>query len=498
MGDPNDESRGSEFARHAANYLLGGAAAAIVGFGTTALLTRLLNPGEFGILEIFLSIIPVFAVLVEINLRGALSRYYLEETGDFDDFLKTILLFLGGLVIVNLGVAWVLREPLAGFYRIAPELFFVGVVCAALTVPWNLNWKLMVAQMNSAAYSRLRVLRDVIILGIAAIWLFSLPPGTEAAPTRHVGMIYATLVGNLIIAVGLLWRLLRVASGGAFRRRHLNYALAFGIPLIPHALSGHILTLFDRIVVMQVEGDVSTGLYSFAYKVGMGMNMVVGAMNQAWLPVFVRARNREQHSLIHGMAWRYAMAVAALAVVLVLFAREAAMILADERYMEALNLVPIIVLSYVMLFMYTIYANYSFYVRSTWLISAATFVAAAANVVLNYLLIPRFGYVAAAWTTLASYGLMFVMHYMAARFVLGEKVPPLWPQLVCFMAAAGASAGVVAMEQAIDNFWVALLAMKLPLGALLVGGFLVFRRRLASSYNEDIDDVESADEGSDG
>ncbi len=484
--DSPTDTPSREFKRHAVNYLLGGGAASVISVGPTSLLTRTLTVGEYGILQIFLSIIPVFGVLVEWNIRGAVNRYYLEETDDFPDFLKSCIYFLGGLSVVNLGIFWMLRAPLGRFYEISPTLFYLGVVGAVATVPWNLNWKLFVAQMKSAAFSRLRVIRDALLLVVSAIWLFSLPETPAAgAPARHLAVVYATLVVNLSVGLWLMVRLLRIASAGRVQRRHLVYAISFGLPLIPHALSGFVLTFFDRIVVIQVEGDEAAGLYSFAYQVGMGVNMIVVAMNQAWLPIFIRARNREQYPLIDAMAWRYAAAVSALSLVVVLFAQEAAMILGDERYMAALPLVPIVVLGYVAVFMYTMYSNYSFYLRRTILISAATLVAAVANVVLNYVFVPRYGFVAAAWTTLACYLLMFAMHYIVARVVLNERVPPLLPQLAAFGAAALAAAAFTALQQRIDDYWTTLLLVKLPLAALVVGVFLHFRDRLKAAVDDD-------------
>ena len=45
-------------------------------------------------------------------------------------------------------------------------------------------------------------------------------------------------------------------------------------------------------------------------------------------------------------------------------------------------------------------------------------IAAAVNILLNYMLIPSYGYKIAAWTTLASYGLLFVLHYLTSRYYL--------------------------------------------------------------------------------
>ncbi|TNF32240.1 MAG: hypothetical protein EP329_10905 [Deltaproteobacteria bacterium] len=463
-GDPASAS----FFRHARNYLLGSAAAGVIGFLTVSVLTRLLTKEEYGVLKVFLSVVTIFGVLVELNLRGAVNRYYLEETDDFPSFLKSVLVFLGGFTLFNLTWAWLLRGPLGEFLELDPLLAFLAVAVAIVLVPWNLNWKLMGARLESAQYSALRVLRDAVLLGVGAAWILNLPKVDHGLGGREYGMVWGTLAVNGAFAIYLLVKLARVARPGRYAKHHLRYALSFGVPLVPHALSGFILATFDRVIIQQLKGEGDAGLYSFAYDVGAVMQMVVVAMNQAWLPIFTLLRNRERHAQIHRTATTYSQVLVALALVIVLFAHELAYLLGGDRFSDALPIIPIVVMSYVALFLYNVYSNHSFYLRRSGLISLATLVAGAVNVALNYLLIPDYGYAVAAWTTLASYLLMFAGHYAVARWVLKEDVTPVLPLLGWFALGGLATAGIVLAEDALDDLWLTFFAVKLPALALLV------------------------------
>jgi O-antigen/teichoic acid export membrane protein len=468
----------ASFFRHARNYLLGSVAAGVVGFLTVSVLTRLLTKEEYGVLKVWMSVVTIFGVIVELNLRGAVNRYYLEETDDFPSFLKSVLLFLAAFTLFNLTWAWFLRGPLGDFLELDPLLAFLTVVVAIVLVPWNLNWKLMGARLESAQYSALRVLRDAVLLGVGAAWILSLPAVDEGVGGREYGMVWGTLAVNGAFSAYLLVKLWRTARPGPFSRSHLRYALAFGVPLVPHALSGFILQTFDRVIIQQLEGEGAAGLYSFAYDVGAVMSMVVIAMNQAWLPIFTLLRNREQHERIHRTATTYSQVLVAVALVIVLFAHELAYLLGGERFSEALPIIPIVVMSYVALFMYNVYSNHSFYLRRSSLISLATLIAGVVNVVLNYALIPHYGYAVAAWTTLGSYLLMFALHYALARWLLREPVTPVLPILGWFALGCAASAGIVFAEDAIGDLWLTFFAVKLPALGLL-GAWAVRAYRLA-------------------
>lgn len=473
---PTDVGAGG-LLRHARNYLSAGAVTAIAGFATVPILTRLLTVEEYGYLGIFNSMVAVFVIVLGLNLHGAISRYYLERTEDFPDYVRTTLSFLGVAIAVELLLAFALREPLGALFEVPGTLFFAVALVAASQVPWQLNWKVLAAQMQSGAYARLNAIRSVAepVAGIACIialylWQTDAPLrfGDDRDPLPlglHWGQIGGFLLVGLAFAFVLGRRLWQIGAAGRANRAHLRYALGFGIPLMPHTLSAYVLNLFDVIIINMVAGAEPAGLYAFAYAIGAITKSVVSAMNQAWLPVFTDHRTAGRYDKIDRMAGSYARYVYCAALLVVLFAQEVALVLADDRYHVALPLVPVIVFGYVALFLYTLYANHSFFLRRTGLISMATVVASAVNIGLNFWLIPIHGMVAAAWTTLVSYLVLLAMHFITARVVLRERVVPLSRVMPGYLVAAGLALGYVIAADAIEHYWITLLAVKLPLAA---------------------------------
>jgi O-antigen/teichoic acid export membrane protein len=460
------------FLAHSRNYLMSEVLVGIISFASIPILTRLLTRAEYGELSLFLSAVAVFSLLLELNLRGAIQRYWLEGTNDFRDFLATNLIFLTLLTVFNLGWIWFARAPLAEFFRLSPEVFYLAVLCSATRLPWNLSWKLLTAQQRSARYAVLNTARSAAHFAVGVTWVYLL------SRDRYLGQIYALVVVGAVFAVWLGLRLVHEAWGGRFRLGHLRYALWFGIPLLPHALSGYVLDFFDRVIVAQIEGEDATGLYSLAYDVGKVMNVVVVSTNQSWQPIFIGLRAKGELGAIERLAGTYAKYVYFIAVILVLFAPEIVMAMAERRYYMAIDLIPVIVFGYVAVFLYTVYSGYSFYLRRTGWISLATLLAGGLNIALNYWAIPIWGYVAAAWTTLASYVLLFVFHYLIARFVLREPVLRLQAVLPWLAVAVAVSVAYLAVSRAIDHYWITLLAVKVPLLGLLVAAIL--RTRLGA------------------
>ena len=105
-------------------------------------------------------------------------------------------------------------------------------------------------------------------------------------------------------------------------------------------------------------------------------------------------------------------------------APEALMILAPNAkdYWVAKWVIPPVALGTLAQYFYTNYVNLELFHKKTPLIALSSIFAAIVNYLLNYIAIPRFGYIAAAYTTLLSYIFLMFFHYIATVFVLKEKV----------------------------------------------------------------------------
>ena len=107
----------------------------------------------------------------------------------------------------------------------------------------------------------------------------------------------------------------------------------------------------------------------------------------------------------------------------VLIGPEFVMLLASKQYWEGIKIIPPIVLSNYLIFAYTLYVNIEHYHKKTPYITINTVIAACCNILLNYFLIPKFGYVAAAYTTLFSYSVALILHAIYAKRLENELYP---------------------------------------------------------------------------
>ena len=403
------------FFYHSKNYLIAEFFNKGIVFLTIPIFTYLLSPEDYGVISIYAAIISIFIVFMGLNFHTSVARRYHEDTNDFDAFFGSNITFLTLLNIILILVFFLLKEYLATFFAIDSHIFFIAIIVSSLSIFMQIELSYLQTSQQSKKYVTILVIRNILLTIGAIIWIYILEDN------KYLGKVYSELIIMSIIFIFVIRDLLKIAKFN-FDKKYIKYSLSYGIPLIPHTLSGLILLQADRIIINQISGSYETGLYSFAFNVGMIMSVFVTSFNNAWIPIFYKDLKENAYSKIQNASNKYVKIIFIVTLVLILFSKEIVMIMADEKYYDALEIVPIIILGFTMVYLYTLYANYAFYRKKTGLISLFTFIAGVINVGLNYLFVPKYGYVAAAWTTLFSYLILFLLHYINVRFILKEQV----------------------------------------------------------------------------
>jgi len=406
--------KSSGFFNHSKNYLLAEFFNKGILFLTIPIFTYLLSPEDYGIISIYAVVINIFIVLIGLNFHTSVARRYHEEANDFSEFMGSNIIFLSIFNLCIILFLFFIKDSLASFFTIDNNVFFIAIIVSSLSVFLQIELSYLQTSQQSKKYVKILVIRNILLTVGAIVWIFLLEDN------KYLGKVYSELLIMSFIFIFVIRDLIKISKFN-FDKKFIKYSLAYGLPLIPHTLSGLILLQADRIIINQVAGSYETGLYSFAFNVGMIMSIFVTSFNNAWIPIFYKDLKESAYDKIQSTANKYIKIIFIVALVLILFSKEIVIIMANEKYYDALEIVPIIILGFTFVYLYTLCANYAFYRKKTGLISLFTLIAAVINVFLNYIFIPKYGYIAAAWTTLFSYFILFLLHYGNVKFILKEQ-----------------------------------------------------------------------------
>ena len=174
----------------------------------------------------------------------------------------------------------------------------------------------------------------------------------------------------------------------------------------------------DRIMIDKMVGKTEVALYGLAYSIGMLVQLFISGMNSALTPWMYSKIKKGDIRSMRKVLQLLSVVVVGIAVALMLISPELVLIFGSPKYREAVYVIPPVAASVFFIFIYNILSMPQFYYEKTQFLMAASMAAAGANVVLNFIFIRLFGYIAAGYTTLACYMLYSVGHYIVSKRIL--------------------------------------------------------------------------------
>ena len=378
------------------------------------LYTRYLSPAEYGIVALTVTCTVVLGLLYPLGLRGALSRTYYAGGSDEERKERIGTLWIAmvlsaaamALLLDRVGpslAAAVLPEvPFHPYLRLAVWTAFLGVLGVTPLV-------LLQAQERALAYVLLTMWTAVATTGVT-VWLVVRGGGAE-------GYLRGALIGAGLAAVPYL-ALTMGQIRPVFRWSVLVPALAFSLPLVPHALAGWALEMSDRAILTRLIPLRDVGVYSLGYQLGAAMGLLTTAFNAAWVPFLfgtLKDEGEAAHPRLARLVTYYGVALCFIGLGWSLLVEHAITLIAGPEFRAAYRITPWVVGGYVFSGLYLIPTNLLFWRQRTRVIPLVTLAAGAANIGLNLWLVPRYGAIAAAWSTLAAYAILLVLTWWSAE-----------------------------------------------------------------------------------
>ena len=233
-----------------------------------------------------------------------------------------------------------------------------------------------------------------------------------------IGYLKGDLFSKLIIAPIFIIISLHIVELKFCIRKFIN-TIKFSLPMIPGILSAWMLNLSDRVIIEKYFSLGELAQYSVAFKISSIILLLFGAVNMAYVPYFYeKAKQPDQTSAKNVLSFFNYIFVTVIiygSFYLALYSNDIIGILLDSRYHSITFLIPIFVIS-VVLNLITGFINLMFnqHKKSIQLM-LITLLGAVVNVILNYLLIPKYGLYGAAFTTLISSTLIFLFSLIFSR-----------------------------------------------------------------------------------
>ncbi|OOM75812.1 polysaccharide biosynthesis protein [Clostridium puniceum] len=396
-------------------YLVGNLFNKGISFLTVPIFTRILSTYDYGIVTTYTSWIGILSMILGFALHMGIRASFIDNKEKVDDFIS-VTSFFTIVSSASIGLIVVLGIILL---RVNISLTLI-ILCLfesfSSAIIQDYSYYLMMKYCYKFR-TFLMILPNLIgtIASILAI-LF------VVKTNLYMGKIIPNSIINIIFCISLLILIFR-KSHMLTNWNYLKYGLTISVPLIIHGISLNILSQSDRIMITWLADASQTGIYSIVYNFGMIATVITTSLEGGWIPWFTEKLKVRDIKSINNLVIDYVNLMTYAMVFLLLVGPEILKILASKTYWEGISIIPPVILANYLIFMYTLYVNVEHFYKRTIYITVNTLISAATNLMFNYIFIPQYGYVAAAYTTLASYLLSFILHAKYAKKLEADLYP---------------------------------------------------------------------------
>ncbi len=265
------------------------------------------------------------------------------------------------------------------------------------------------------------ILNTALTVSLNILFLVGFGMGIE-------GYVLSIILADFLSAIFLVFvaRLYRAFMPRKINRKQMGELLRFCLPLVPSTVFWWITSVSDRYMVAYFVSDAENGLYSVAYKIPTLLTYVVTIFNDAWKLSAVSDADGEERTKFYSKVFRYYIAVMFMGgVALVVSAQLSSAILFDESYHAAWIYIPILSAATVFTSLDTFMGSAYFTVKKTSMSLWTSLVGAILNIMLNALLIPKYGAMGASVATFVSYFVVFMIRALTMKRFIPFKLYPV-------------------------------------------------------------------------
>lgn len=378
---------------------------------TTPLFTRLMTTEDYGISATFTSWFTLLNVVCSLNLWYSVGRAKIDFPKKLNEFIGSmqLLALLFTLALESCAILFIdqvsdileLDQPLV----IALFVYLLAYPAVQLT---QAKFKYLYNYKGNIAIT---VYTTVVTACLSVVFILNMP--------NHMalGKVLGAVVSTGILAV-VIWFIILRDKYVKIDLTYWKYALKISVPLILNSISLNILAQSDRLFITKFNGAHYTAIYSLAYSYAILINIILNAINEAWLPWFhdtlndgmIRDIRNNVKPLVGLGCW--------IGVGCIAIAPEAIAILGGNSYKDGIWAVPPVTVGVVCSYVFQHYEHIELHLKKTWYISAGTVITAVINIALNYIFVPIYGFVAAAYTTLFCFFLLMFAHHAITHFIM--------------------------------------------------------------------------------
>lgn len=397
------------------------------------------SSGGYGVITNVYAYTALLLVILTFGMETTFFRFVNKEGANPMRTYSTVLIMVGSVALLFVALVLAFINPVSSFmgYSAHEEYVAVMAACVAIDAFQCIPFAYLRYKHRPWKFVALKMLFIVLNITLNIVYFMVLPamysnPSTHGFaasvydPNVGVGYVFRLNLFCTAIITFFFWKEL-TGFRWVFDKILFRKMLSYSWPILLLGITGILNQTADKILFPIVspgaEGHVQLGIYGAAAKIAMIMAMITQAFRYAYEPfVFGSAKEKGSRDT-YAKAMKYFIIFTLLAYLVVVGYLDVLKYIIGRDYWEGLKVVPVVMAAEIMM---GVYFNLSFWYK---LIDKTIYgawfsgVGCVVLVLINVLLIPKYGYMACAWAGVAGYGTAMLLSY----FVGQKKYPINYP-----------------------------------------------------------------------
>ena len=383
-----------------------------IAFLMTPFVSRIMGDSQYGKYSVLISWVVILTGVLDLGISNTmgLGLYHFKE--EYLKYKSSIILYT---ILICLAISLIVISGVFFFGKPGVSVSIATLICcmAFTRIVFNIF-------QSGCIYEKKAKTNCLVSMTLALLTSALSLVGILYFNDKYIWKMIGEFIPYIIVVV-LFITYIFVNQRPIFKKDYFIFGISVGSPIIFHELARNVLTQSDRIMMEWMnKSDADIGVYSLFYAMCSVLTFILTALNNSWCPFYYDDIRDKQYEKLEVKTKNYIELFSVLTIGFLFLSREVSYLMGDESYRVGINTIPILVMSVFFTFMYMFPVNYEFYHKKTILVSVGSVLAAIINIIMNYLLIPKYNYMGAAVATTVSYLALFVFHQLCAKYIISK------------------------------------------------------------------------------
>lgn len=404
------------FFKHMNIYFISSIIQNLIPFLALPIITSYIAPSEYSLIAMYTLMVSFFTAFIGINGHGAISRKFVDKDNiDFPLYIGNsfIIYFISILIVLSLSFFFI--EELEKVTSLNSIWIYVALFTSSMQFLISVYMTLLQMTQKSLYYGIFNIIKSILNTVLIILFVVFYNIGWQGYLEANV------LVVSFFSLISLSFVLKEKKIKIVYHKEYFNNILRFGIPLIPHVLGALAISMTDRILLINLEGEESTGIYQLGWQMALPISLLIEAFKNGYIPwLFEKLKKRSQNDKVVIVTYLMIISIFIVTTCFVFIVNFIIANFFNELYLKSIEIIPYLAYSLALSGSYYTVGLIISFAEKTAILAILTFITGVLNLIFSYYLINLNGMIGAAQGTLIAYLITFLL-----TWILSSKVHPM-------------------------------------------------------------------------